>query len=163
MSYGRMECGAVPGYKDRPTGPVTLYSISANGAVSRTLNRAERMAEAAELEKEVAKLEEDLERKIVQVQEAIAKKYLAFFLELLAPFNLHNHTVQISAGMGCANVMVGTKFLFDYPDRPFPVIDVLKEIDQMIEGQNWAYHLHDEVLNQKAPQSATPEFTQQAM
>jgi hypothetical protein len=105
-----MEHGAVPGYKDRPTGPVTLYSISADGGVSRTLNRAERMAEAAGLEKEVAKLEEDLER-----------------------------------------------------NRPFPVIDVLEEIDQMIEGRDWAYYLHDEVLNKKVPRPATPEFIQQAM
>jgi len=146
MSYGRMECGAVPGYTDRPTGPITLYRISASGLVSRPLNRAERMAQAAGLKKEVAKLEEDLERKIARAQEAIAKKYLTFFRELLAPFNLHNHTVRISASMGIACVMVGTKYVSDY-SRQFPVIDILQEIDQMLRCQEWAYHLHNEDIN----------------
>jgi len=146
MSYGRMECGAVPGYTDRPTGPITLYSISASGLVSRPLNRVERMAQTTKLEKEVAKLEEDLDRQITRSQQAIAKKYLAFFQELLAPFNLHNHTVRISASMGIACVMVGTKYVSDY-SRQFPVIDVLQEIDQMLGCQEWAYHLHNEDIN----------------
>jgi len=146
MSYGRMECGAVPGYTDRPTGPITLYSISASGGVSRALNRAERLAQTTKLEKEVAKLEDALDRQITRSQQAIAKKHLTFFRELLAPFNLHNHTVRISAGMGIACVRVGTKHVSDY-NRQFPVIDILQEIDQMLEGQDWAYHLHNEEIH----------------
>jgi len=146
MSYGRMECGAVPGYTDRPTGPITLYSISADGGVSRALNRVERMAQAAKLKQEVAKLEDDLERKRDLVNEIIAKKYLTFFRRLIAAHNLRNHRVFISACMGKALIKIDNKYVSDY-NRQFPVIDVLQEIDQMLGCQEWAYHLHNEDIN----------------
>ena len=146
MSYGRMECGAVPGYTDRPTGPITLYSISASGLVSRPLNRVERMAQTTKLEKEVAKLEDVMDRKIARAQQAIAKKYLTFFRRLIAAHNLRNHRVFISACMGKALIKIDNKYVSDY-NRQFPVIDVLQEIDQMLGCQEWAYHLHNEEIN----------------
>lgn len=138
-SYGRLEEGAVPGARDRETGPVGLYRIGFHGT-SRALNRTEREARIKEID-------EEHEAAIAKVNEAAAQKYLAFMREMLAPFKTHNHVIWINAGMGSVSVKVGTAYVSDYRHTS-PLIDRLQEIDQFIEGQwDWACCLDGERLN----------------
>lgn len=138
-SYGRLEEGAVPGARDRETGPVGLYRIGYHGT-SRALNRTEREARVQEIE-------DEHDAAITKVNKATAQKYLTFLRDMLAPFQTHNHVIWISAGMGSVSVRIGTAFASDY-QRTSPVIDRLMEIDQFIEGGwDWAQYLAGEQLN----------------
>ena len=139
MIYGRLEEGAVPGYKDRKSGPVTLYRISPGGGVSRSLNSVERS-------RRIKELDEEMDDKMDRVREQMAKKYLSFLREIIAPFNTRRHVIWVSCPMGSPAVRVGTGFASDYT-RFSPLIDAIQAIDQMLAGCEWVHYLHGQRLN----------------
>ncbi len=140
MSYQRMEEGAVPGYRDRSTGPVTTYSTSAGGTTSRALNRTE-------CHNRLQTILDSHEKQVDKVTEKTARKLLSLLRKLVKPFNTSRHEIRIIYSMGSTLVQVGSKHISDY-HRPSPLIDLLQEIDQMLDGSEFSAYLAGELLNQ---------------
>lgn len=81
-----------------------------------------------------------------KVNEKAAHEMLALFRKLVQPFNTQNHTIKIVYSMGSATVKVDSKFISKY-HRPSPLIDLLQEIDQALDGANFSVYLAGELLN----------------
>lgn len=139
MNYQRMESGAVPGYADRASGPVTIYRFDGRGEATRTCNRIERDAQLHALIEERSTL-------IEQVNERMAEKFLLFLQDQVKPFKTHRHKIWVSSSMGSTAVRVEEKYIADYPGGS-ALVDVLQEIDQMLDECPLVQYLDGESLN----------------
>lgn len=139
MSYQRMESGAVPGYTDRAVGPITLYHFNGTGEATRACNRIERDAQLNALIEERNTL-------IEQIDAQMADKLLLFLQDQIKPFKTHSHKIWISYSMGSTAVRVEDEYISDYPGGS-PLVDILQEMGQMLDGCPLAPYLEDKRLN----------------
>lgn len=139
MNYQRMESGAVPGYADRATGPVTLYHFDGRGGATRACNRIE-------MDAHLHALIEERNTLLEQIDARMADKLLLFLQDQIKPFMTHRHKIWISYSMGSTAVRVEEKCIADYPGGS-PLVDILQEMDQMLDGCPLTPYLEDKRLN----------------
>ncbi|CAN7660587.1 hypothetical protein [Variovorax paradoxus] len=95
--YHRLESDAVPGARDPERCPKDIYSFGMAGGTSRALNHTER-------DDKLQELVESLQNAYDPARENHAVRYLRRLRQILAPFNLSQHEVRISCGMGATRV-----------------------------------------------------------
>lgn len=100
-------------------------------------------------EKKFSALVDSYEQEIADAEHRISLKYanrfLAYYRKQIAKHKLHNHKLQIFAGMGTHGVLLNGKVFYGY-NRDSELDKLISSIENSMDW-NWSYHLDNQQLN----------------
>lgn len=109
------------------------HSSSMSRGSTRSLNWVE-------AQPHLGHLSDAMEEEVQRVRARHAHNYRDFLIQLLAPHDLSNHKVVISAGMGSCSLDINGRSVDDFRHHRTPLVKLLEEIEQALDW-DWASHL----------------------